>query len=359
MAGLAYALTNNLQFNNVNIFAGTGNVAMVNEGAVVLIKTVGAATQVSLRPSPDLGNFCYVKDGKGDAATNNITIVDPNGNTIDGQASYVIASNYGSAVFMWNGIEWSLITEINVILEIPTAVIDTLSLGKSGTAGTLNVFPSTASKGNLEVTVSPAAGNTVTNINVAAQGGARTLTVPDPGASANFLLSAQAEGANGMFAMPLPMLGWKNAAGTNLAAAASAGEFGMTITLGTGSYLIGEAANTNTKTDDAIAEFVLPPTYIAGQNLTVTVNAQIAGAGTPGTKTVQIKAYRVASNGTQGSNIGPGSASAITAGGADVPFTITGTTLNPGDRVMLELEVVLQETGGTNINAQVNSVRVS
>jgi hypothetical protein len=174
------------------------------------------------------------------------------------------------------------------------------------------------------------------------------------------LLSTQTQGANGLFATALPMLGWKNPAGTNLAAAASAGLFGMTITPATAMFLITEVANNNTKTDDAIQEFILPPWYVAGTNLTVTVNASIViGGGTLSTKTAQIKAYRTASDGTQGADIGPGSASAITVAGADIAFTITGTTLNPGDRVLFELETVLTETASSAVHGQINSVRVS
>jgi hypothetical protein len=193
----------------------------------------------------------------------------------------------------------------------------------------------------------------------ATMAGLRVLTIPDPGGNANFVLTGATQGANGLTATALRMLEWKNTDGTTLAAAASSGKFGMTITLATAAFLLGEVANTNTKTDDAIIEFVLPHNYVAGTNITVTVNASVNGAGTPGTKTAQIFAYKTASDGTQAADIGPGATSAITVAGADITFTITGTTLNPGDRLMLKLEVVLQETGGTNINAKVNSVRVS
>jgi hypothetical protein len=171
--------------------------------------------------------------------------------------------------------------------------------------------------------------------------------------------STQAAGANGLMPAPLALSHFRNADGSTVAAAAAAGKFGYSITLGTSFGLIGEAANNNTKTDDAIVEFVLPPWYLAGQNLTVTVNAKLTGAGTPGTKTAQIKAYRTASDGTQGADIGPGAASAITAAGADIAFTVTGTTLNPGDRLVFELEAVLQETASSNLDVVIDSVRVS
>ncbi len=70
-----------------------------------------------------------------------------------------------------------------------TDEIDTLNLGKSGTAGTLNVFPTTASKGKITLTAAASSGDTVTAIVNASQSGARTYTIPDAGASASFVMT--------------------------------------------------------------------------------------------------------------------------------------------------------------------------
>ena len=171
--------------------------------------------------------------------------------------------------------------------------------------------------------------------------------------------SAQASGSNGLFATALGLLNFKNSDGSTIAASASAGKFGIAITLGTSFALASESANNSTKTDVALLEFVLPANYKAGTNITATVNASITGAGTLTTKTAQIKAYRTASDGTQGADIGPGSATAMTAAGADVPFTITGTTLNPGDKLALSLTTILTETASSGMVANINSVRLS
>lgn len=177
--------------------------------------------------------------------------------------------------------------------------------------------------------------------------------------SSAVLKSKETVAANGLSPTPLPLTGFVNTDGSALAAAAAAGKFGYSITLATSFSLVGEAANGNTKTDDALFEFALPSWLIAGQNITVTVYASLTGTGTAGTHTAQIKAYRTATTGAQGANLGPG-ATNITAGGADITFTITGATLNPGDRVVFELETVLQETGGINpLSVLVGSVRVS
>lgn len=75
--------------------------------AVIVNKTVGAASAVAL-PAGATGAEFVIKDGKGDAAANNITIT-PAAGTIDGAATSVISANYGSATLLYNGTEWSAI----------------------------------------------------------------------------------------------------------------------------------------------------------------------------------------------------------------------------------------------------------
>ena len=112
MAGTAYAMTMSLSLNDVRIYTSTGNIVMGTEGALVVKKASGAATQVTLpaNPADNLGgNFRWVIDGKGDAASNNITVVAATGN-IAGAASYVISENYGAACFFYpnGGTQWLL-----------------------------------------------------------------------------------------------------------------------------------------------------------------------------------------------------------------------------------------------------------
>lgn len=70
-----------------------------------------------------------------------------------------------------------------------TTQINTLSVGASGTAGALSLFSGTASKGKWLFTPVDNTGNTTMTITNAAQGGARTYTIPDAGASASFLMT--------------------------------------------------------------------------------------------------------------------------------------------------------------------------
>jgi P pilus assembly chaperone PapD len=101
-------------------FSGAQNVAVrvvtaagaVTVGAtdfiVVVNKTVGAATIANLPASPAVGRVLFIKDGKGDATTNNITVT-PAAGTIDGTATFLIATNYNSVMLVYNGTEWNKI----------------------------------------------------------------------------------------------------------------------------------------------------------------------------------------------------------------------------------------------------------
>jgi len=60
-----------------------------------------------------------------------------------------------------------------------------VTAGASGTAGTITVYPTTASKGSLTITQSDNSGNTVNAINVAAQAAARNISIPDASTKAS------------------------------------------------------------------------------------------------------------------------------------------------------------------------------
>ncbi len=72
-----------------------------------------------------------------------------------------------------------------------------VNAGRSGGAGIFVVYPATASKGSTSITMSDNTGNTSTTMNFAAQGGARTFTIPDAGASASFVMTEGSQTING------------------------------------------------------------------------------------------------------------------------------------------------------------------
>jgi hypothetical protein len=67
-----------------------------------------------------------------------------------------------------------------------------LDVGSSGDAGTIDIFPATAAKGKARISVTDQTGDTLVGIVVGAMAAARTITVPDPLAAADFLLGKQA-----------------------------------------------------------------------------------------------------------------------------------------------------------------------
>ena len=70
-----------------------------------------------------------------------------------------------------------------------TVTCTNVDAGASGNAGSLDIFPTTASKGKLRVTATDSTGNTTTTITNAAQAGTVTYTIPDAGAAASFVLT--------------------------------------------------------------------------------------------------------------------------------------------------------------------------
>lgn len=85
--------------------AGEVTVA-ISDHVIFVDKASGSATTVNLPASPRTGMYIIIKDSKGDAATNHITVTPAEG-TIDGAATVVIDANYGSWKGVYNGSSWS------------------------------------------------------------------------------------------------------------------------------------------------------------------------------------------------------------------------------------------------------------
>ena len=79
----------------------------IPQDGVILVDTSSARTITPLA-SPTTGQMHRIKDNTGSAGSNNITIT-PSGKNIDGVASFVIATNYGSADIVYNGTQWNVL----------------------------------------------------------------------------------------------------------------------------------------------------------------------------------------------------------------------------------------------------------
>jgi hypothetical protein len=89
------------------VIASGAIAAATTDDIIVVNKTVGAASALSLFASPATGVCVTVKDGKGDANTNNITITPAAGN-IDGSGTFVMNQNYQSNQLCYNGTQWNV-----------------------------------------------------------------------------------------------------------------------------------------------------------------------------------------------------------------------------------------------------------
>ena len=74
---------------------------------LILVDTSSSRSIVPMA-APTTGQVYIIKDSVGSAATNNITVT-PSGKNIDGAASHVISTAYGSITIIFNGTEWSII----------------------------------------------------------------------------------------------------------------------------------------------------------------------------------------------------------------------------------------------------------
>lgn len=126
------------------------------------------------------------------------------------------------------------------------------------------------------------------------------------------------------------------------------------ITLGTSMELSGSSSlSPNNQQPAALWEYVVPPTYVAGQNLTVTVTAYAGGSGTLGyPRALTLNAYLESSAGlsAMGANIATSTSNPVSLTTAPVayPFTILGTGITPGSKLLIEPITQLNESGGSS-----------
>lgn len=81
------------------------------------------------------------------------------------------------------------------VASFRNVTVANLDAGASGTAGSVDVFPTTASKGKLAITCTAQTGDTTVDLVAGAMAAARTITIRDPGAAASLLTTTDATAA--------------------------------------------------------------------------------------------------------------------------------------------------------------------
>lgn len=94
---------------SIRIVTTSGPVTVSTTDCVVIVKkTSSAPTIVNIPALAVAGQIFIIKDGKGDAQTNNITIT-PSSGTIDGQATCIISTNFAAKQLIYDGINWEIL----------------------------------------------------------------------------------------------------------------------------------------------------------------------------------------------------------------------------------------------------------
>jgi len=250
--------------------------------------------------------------------------------------------------------------EIATITTMGVTTLNAVNVdaGSSGTAGSYDVFPATASKGKLTISAANSAGDTTTAITNASQAGARTYTIPDAGASAYFIMGTAAQSVAGtltradlteeaLAAYGIPVNQIMAADGAALAVAETAGDF--FLSLGTNFVeLRGEEANNETETSVGYIQFILPPEYVAAGDVKIRFRCQVDGAGTNGASTLDVEAFEM-SDGAVGSDICATVAESFAAKSTyyNKDFTITATDLVAGDILVIKVTAAVIESASS------------
>lgn len=106
-------LTSLSEAKNTFIFTGSGNYAVgATDRVVVINKTIANAgpTKVTLPSQPEIGRLLSIKDGRGDSATNPITVV--GSQNMDAQTAtggFILNAPYASVELIYNGLSWNVI----------------------------------------------------------------------------------------------------------------------------------------------------------------------------------------------------------------------------------------------------------
>jgi hypothetical protein len=157
---------------------------------------------------------------------------------------------------------------------------------------------------------------------------------------------------------PIPLTNGKSDLGVPMTAAAGTptGTVGVSRTAGTSLTLVGEVTSSSAKTDKVMFEYNMPDTYIAGNPITVTVNASVSGSGTlTGASTTMTLAAYSETNGVEAA-LTVSAAQPIVAAGSDLVFTVTpSAAITAGRRIVLELTMLITSASGANTGA-INSV---
>ena len=257
--------------------------------------------------------------------------------TINGASTLVISQGQSAAIVVGTDGKYYATGSAISGLTLPLAVAN----GGTG-ATTLTASGLLQGNGTEAVTASltPAG---VTSIN--------GNTIPTNTSGTLLTTAGAVSGTTGLTVTPLEMVNMKTVAGLQMTGSASSTNYGLVYTPGTGAYLIGTATSSGSTSNVAAFDLVLPPNYIAGTNITLSVACYYTNSSsTASVHTMAAAAYlNNVTLGTQGSTLIATSAQTcpITTAAAQT-FTITGTSLVPGSYLTLTFSAAVTNAAGAS-----------
>ena len=172
----------------------------------------------------------------------------------------------------------------------------------------------------------------------------------------------QAQKTSEVFGIPFAWV--RNATGggalTGAAGAPTAADHGMTISASTGAALMfGAPSDTETETQTATITVPLPPNYVADASVVVRVYARCDNADAT-TATLDVVLFESDKNGAAGADLVTTAAQSIdTVTWAALDFTVTDTTLAPGDLLVIGIiTAVVDPGGGGTPRAEIGSIEL-
>lgn len=171
-------------------------------------------------------------------------------------------------------------------------------------------------------------------------------------ATAGILRSQLATEAYAEYVIPLTEMRVHDAAHTVLPGTAAADDMALiTGTPGTDAMTLQGVDFGGTSTDEkCLFEFVIPPEYVAGNLFKVRVRAAMLTTVSDGTATVDVECWKADGDGAVSADLCSTAATdmnSLTAANKD--FTITPTTLAPGDRLQIRLSFAGSDAGNLGV----------
>ena len=259
---------------------------------------------------------------------------------------------------------------------------DSIASGASATAGSLIIYPTTATNGSLTITCTDTGGDRALSITNAAQTAAAAWTIPDTNGAASFMMTKGSSTVTGTVNLSgatvtyrsivdgdittgtitraklaeealakygVSLVNLRNNNGTVMTATPGAGLFNITSAgFGTGTLTLDcPVASGASTTGTLMFEFEMPVEYVTAGDVKLIVTAkESVGAATVST-TLSSEVYESDGQGGVSAIAGSWDQTDVTVAWQTFTNTLTAASLTAGDKLRVFVRIVTDDTGAT------------